>query len=208
MKNKTKNRVLTAALILVCAVPFASAYFTDHKEVDNIFTYGNVEMTFEEPGWAEPESVLPNQTLKKDPTITNTGNNPAFAFVEVSVPYANITVASEDGSKAASRKDTELFTYTVNQGWTEIGTGTKDPEAKTVTHLYVYGTSEVCTELYEEESVTLYDSVTFVNAVEDEGLEGQTDILTNKAYVIQTTDINGGVTTPDAVWDVLSKQSM
>ena len=53
----------------------------------------------------------------------------------------------------------------------------------------------------------VFGSVTFANVIEDQGLEGQIQSITVNAYGIQTTDIDGGKTAPEAVWSILSMQS-
>lgn len=51
-------------------------------------------------------------------------------FMKVTVPYDNITVVAQDGTKAAAKADTELFSYDVKSGWIEIGTPVKDTNNK------------------------------------------------------------------------------
>lgn len=206
MKKRIKTMLVCTALAGTLAIGGVMAYFTDGDTTTNTFTVGKISLDLEEPNWEPPENITPNQEIKKDPQITNTGNNSEFVFVEVIVPYKNVVTANEDGTKnnAAER---ELFTYTVNQGWTEMGTGTKDTRNGTVLHRYVYGTSTACTPLAKDQTTpTLFDSVKFINVIEGQGLEESTQHIVVNAYGIQTTDINGGVTSPTEVWEVLSNQ--
>lgn len=201
-------RVLAVGLALAgsLAAGRIMAYFTDGDTVTNTFTVGKVSLEIEEPGWNPPENITPEQEIEKDPQIVNTGINDEYVFMEVSVPYKNVVTANQDGTKNPSAEK-ELFTYTVNRGWTEMGSGTKDAGSGTVTHLYVYGTATACTALKQDESTpALFDSVKFINAVEGQGLEESTQHIIVNAYGIQTSDISGGVTSPSEVWNVLKNQ--
>ena len=222
MKNKKiKTLVAVSALAGVLAVGGISAYFTDGDTATNTFTIGKVSIDLQEPNW-DPDlakDITPLQELTKDPQIKNDGINDAYVFLEVVVPYANVTVASQDGTKAPAKEDTELFSYNVKDGWVEVGTGTKNTEAKTVTHLYAYGTSTEMTALAKDATTgTLFDWVRFANVVEDEGLEGTTPNIVVNAYAIQTDNINDGKSdldgvnndgkvAPADVWAVLSTQA-
>lgn len=210
MKNvkNMKAAVLAVAMIAVMMIGGISAYFTDGDTATNTFTVGKISLDLQEPNWDESKATdtTPNQTIKKDPQILNDGINDEFVFLEVIVPYANVVVANEDGSKNAAA-DTELYSYTVNSGWVEIGT-TKNTADKTVTHLYVYGTGDKCAALMAgEKTGSLFDTVTFANIVEDQNLEEATLNIVINAYGIQTTDVNGGSSKPDVIWSVIQKQS-
>lgn len=206
-KMNLKAAVLAFAMIAVMMIGGISAYFTDGDTTTNTFTVGKVSLDLQEPNWNpdEAEDITPNQTIEKDPQILNDGINDEFVFLEVIVPYENVVVANEDGTKKPAA-DTELYYYTVNSGWAEIAT-IKNAADKTVTHLYVYGTADKCTALAKDATTpTLFDTVTFVNLVEDQGLEEATlDIVIN-AYGIQTANVNGGTVDPDMIWDVICNQ--
>jgi len=206
-KMNVKAAVLAFAMIAVMMIGGISAYFTDGDTATNTFTVGKISLDLQEPNWDEDKAkdITPNQTIKKDPQILNDGINDEFVFLEVIVPYENVIVANEDGTRKPAA-DTELYYYTVNNGWAEIAT-IKDAATKTVTHLYVYGTADKCMALKKDVTTpTLFDTVTFVNLVEDQGLEEATlDIVIN-AYGIQTTDVNGGTVDPDMIWDVIDNQ--
>lgn len=206
-KMNVKAVVLAFAMIAVMMIGGISAYFTDGDTATNTFTVGKISLDLQEPNWDEDKAkdITPNQTIKKDPQILNDGINDEFVFLEVIVPYENVVVANEDGTRKPAA-DTELYYYTVNNGWAEIAT-IKDAATKTVTHLYVYGTADKCMALKKDVTTpTLFDTVTFVNLVEDQGLEEATlDIVIN-AYGIQTTNVNGGTVDPDMIWDVIENQ--
>ena len=97
----TKKKIITLALvavITVMAIASASiAYFTDTKTAKNTFTMGNVKIALDEAPVNEEghaidgdrvtaneygiEAVYPGATLDKDPTVHNTGKNPAYIRV-------------------------------------------------------------------------------------------------------------------------------
>lgn len=209
MKNRQRKTVLLAAVLAgVMSIGGISAYFTDGDTATNTFTVGKISLDLQEPNW-DPEhgkDLTPNVVIKKDPQVRNDGVNPEFVFLEVIVPYANIVTAEKNGEKNAAA-DTDLYSYTVKEGWTQIGSVKKDTKNKTNTYVYVYGNTVKCTEL-ERDAVTptLFDSVTFVNLVEDQKLEKSVQQIAINAYGIQTTDLDGGKTAPSDVWTVLSKQ--
>lgn len=208
MNKKVKNIAVASAMAGVLALGGIGAYFTDSDSASNEFTVGKISLDLTEPNW-NPDNgkdITPNKEISKDPTVTNDGVNSEFVFLTVSVPYENIITANDDGT-INTATDTELYSYTVNNGWTEIGTAKKDEAKKTITHTYVYGDANACTELAKGVATpTLFDSVKFVNAVEGQGLETSTYNIDINAYGIQTTDINGGKTAPSDVWSVLSTQ--
>ena len=208
MKRK-KLALLSSALIATMAIGGISAYFTDADTETNEFVVGKVSLDLQEPNW-DPEDateIVPNEEIQKDPQILNDGENDEFVFLEVKVPYASVVTANADGTKNAEA-DTELFSYTVASGWTEIGTASTDEENGVVTHLYVYGDSSACTALAKDATTpALFETVTFANVVEDQGLEGtDLDIVIN-AYGIQSSNIDDGKTAPADVWDVISNQA-
>ena len=224
MRNRImiSRKIRTGIVIAAAALTTGglAAYFTDGDTATNTFTVGKVSIDLQEPDWDPDNSkdLTPEQEIKKNPQIENDGTNDAFVFLQVSVPYASVVTANEDGTKNAAA-DTELFTYTVKPGWVELGTAKKDTSAGVVTHLYAYGTSTAMTPLAAEATTpALFDIVKFVNIVEDQNLEGKELSMEINSFAIQTTNINDGKTTtqdgsntdgktaPDAVWSVLSSQ--
>lgn len=225
--NHNKRKISLIALALVCcmAVAGVSAYFTDADTATNTFTIGKISIDLQEPEWVPPENITPEQEIPKDPQIKNDGINEEYVFMEVIVPYANIVTANDDGTKNAA-DDTQLFTWNVNNGWTEISKKTNADS--TYTYVYAYtGVNEDGTakdgsamEALTKDSTTpaLFDAVKFANIVEDQGLEGVSKNIIINAYGIQTTNINdvdtdidgennGGATAPLAVWEVISEQA-
>lgn len=203
----TMAAVIACVLIGTLAVGSVSAYFTDGDTVTNTFTVGKISLDLTEPDWNpdNAKDITPNQTIKKNPQITNDGVNSEFVFMEVIVPYDNLVTANDNGTLNAAA-DTELYSYIVNSGWYQMSR-TQNTKNKTVTYLYVYGTEAACTELTAGSTTpAVFNTVKFANVVEDQALEGKTLEIIVNAYGIQTSDINGGKTAPTDVWAVLENQ--
>lgn len=210
-EHMTKKRVRTIALCTALAgtlsVGGILAYFTDADTATNEFTVGNIELDLQEPDWNPDtgKNMTPMETVNKNPQILNDGINDEFVFLEVVVPRLELVTANPDGTKNPA-KPTELFTYTVNPGWTELTEEKKETE-NSVAHLYVWGTKEECTILEKGVTTgTLFDTVTMANVVEDQGLEETSPEIVINAYGIQTTDLDGGKTSAQEVWTILNAQ--
>lgn len=95
MKKKIAIVVSVVALVALAAIGATLAWFTDSKDVTNVVTMGNVQIKLEEPQFTAAHAdntitdVVPNQSIVKDPTITNTGKNDAY--VRVQVAYTGLT---------------------------------------------------------------------------------------------------------------------
>lgn len=219
MKQKNlKISIIALALAGCFAIGAISAYFTDADAAVNTFTVGKVEIDLQEPKWIPPTFITPEQEFEKDPQVKNTGINDAYIFVEVIVPYANVYTANKDGTRN-EKADTELFTYDVKNGWVELGTGTKDTDNGTITHLYAYGTADAMAAVESGATTdSVFDYIKFVNLVEDKALDGAALDVVIHAYAIQTANLNDGKehldgdntdgkATPEEVWSVLFAQN-
>lgn len=190
-----------------------SAYFTDNGTARNTFTIGKVTIDLDEPEWTpDPDNITPNQTFEKDPTITNTGDNDAFVFMQVEVPCAYVITANAGGTRNPQAL-TDLFSYETNDGWTLMYT--EDISEKTPTgtqiiahrYTYTFGSEAACTALAPGADATLFDTVTFANLVEGQ-LEDQTVNMDIKAYAIQTSDLGEESTVvPEEVFSILCSQA-
>ena len=86
-ERRGKRRRRKAAALLTCAVLAGtaaaggiSAYFTDNDTATNTFTVGKVSLDLEEPNWVPPENITPEQEMKKDPQILNSGDKQRICF--------------------------------------------------------------------------------------------------------------------------------
>lgn len=194
-----------------------NAYFSDTKELTNVFEIGSVETTLEEPGFpTENTDLTPNKTIVKDPTITNTGENSGYVFLSVDIPKYEVMAADVATGERLDRAPRELFyinsaaaaadgaaekqKHTVNDGWVEMMEESYDFVQEDVTytrHIFVYGvktasgskTAYHCTALAPGQKTKVFDAVTFANVIEDQGLEGASLQIPVRSYAIQTSDL-------------------
>ena len=200
-------------MVTVLFAGSVSAYFTDQDEKVNTFTVGKVTIELEEPKWEkkpddngnkipdEAERMTPNQTIIKDPQVKNTGNNDALIYMTVEVPCRQIISVNNDGTRnpLAMR---ELYNYQVDNSWELLGTvDVSDESGKKVAvkHLYAYAGAQETTK-------PLFNQVTFINAMEGQGLEENTYKINIQAYGIQTTDLNGGTKDAAEIWNIITNQ--
>ncbi len=193
--NMTGKKAAVAAMAIcaVMAVGGAVAYFTDVDAAKNKIEIGNVHIDLDEPSWdSTPDTdsdgipdtadeIVPGQTIPKDPRITNTGKNDAYVYLTVSVPKANVITANIDGTLKNNGKasSTQLFNYAVNDGWKLMSTDTSAADK----NVYVYGYSKSIKA--GDVTSTLFDSVTFVNVIEGQGLEDNVFDIDIDASAIQ-----------------------
>ncbi len=189
-----KKRTIIAALflMLIMLIGGTVSFLTDTKTTTNTFTIGNVSIQLTEPNWnsTNAQNLMPGAVVAKDPTITNLSTtNPAFVFMKVEGPCSTDTTPLE------------ALTYTVNNGWVEIGTGACDATTHKVIRVYAYGTASAMTELAASGSTgALFNNVTLngnITNPTNQGLSGNLDVVVT-AYAIQTSGL--GSTTPTAVW--------
>lgn len=234
--NKKKNvkPILIAGAAVAClGIAGVSAYFTDSETLTNKFTVGSVDITPSEPGWTPPENIVPNQEFPKDPKINNTGSSPAYVFMQVKIPTANVKVANADGTVGAAAL-TELFTMQGldTEHWCEIGSAfdyTDEDDHTFKVYTFAYGTDpeQAPTELTvddkqpggTDETPPLFTSIRFANVVESQGLgmiEPNTLNVDVISYAIQTSWLNDETDngtedsadlTANSVWQIFSKQN-
>lgn len=172
--NKRRILVVSLAVCLIAILAFTSiAVFTDSKTVTNVFkaTSGDdpnppqpedifgvklyeTDITKDEGITTDGnvyEEILPAQTLKKDPTVENTGIHPEYVRLIVTVDNAAAWQAA-----CARHKITDLATIfnDFNKDW-ERKSETYDKEADTLTYVYYLNT-----ELAPKATSTLFESVT------------------------------------------------
>ncbi len=224
--NKKKTILAAVVLLLVFVVGGATAYFTDTDTKTNTFTIGNVDITLTEPAWTEldstkdandndipdaAENMMPGKTVLKDPTINNVSTrNPAYVFIKVEIPCSNIIATADPDDEETP---VELFTYSVNSGWTEL-TSAKvacSTAGSTATHVYYYGNSTTLTELAKASNGStptstpaLFNSVTLLGTLKSSDIPNITAAknIVVTGYGIQTEGLASA--TPSAVWGYIN----
>lgn len=126
---KVKKRILltTASVVLLGAFAVGGmlAYLTDTDEVTNTFTVGNVLIDLTEPNYPgndKTTDIVPNQEIKKDPKVTNTGKNDAIVFMKVTVPVKSVATANADGTLTEGRTDSNQLVQKTQELFTMNGT--------------------------------------------------------------------------------------
>lgn len=194
MRKSKKQLVLSMAacvMMLSMAVGGTMAYMTDSETATNEFTVGKVKIALEEPHYPGNDSekvnkLVPNEIVKKDPQIKNTGENDAIVFMKVQVPKANITITPMEGG-TRTKAIQEIFTLknlkTGDDGtWMEI----RKDDAADDKCIYVFGYK---TKLAKDATTTpLFDEVQLRNFIEREIDVTIQDIIIN-SYAIQANDI-------------------
>ena len=209
--KKNKTVIAAVILLLVIVVGGAVAYFTDTDTKTNTFTIGSVDITLTEDGWDAladtnnnnipdaAEDMMPGESVTKDPLINNVSTkNPAYVFVKVEVPCTTAT------SPATPE---EIFTYTINAGWTELSTAAVAcTSGGTATHVYYYGSNGTLTVLAKAADAStptsttnpVFSSITLRSTLTgNEGLTGNKNVVVT-GYGIQTEGLQS--TTPADVW--------
>lgn len=196
IKNKKKTGIITLALITgISIIGTSVAYFTSTEAKENPFTVGSVRTILHEDRWNDladtdhndipdmAENIIPNKTIPKDPTIENTGKNPAWVYLEVKVPIVNIITAQEDGSRNP-KADTELFLFTPDlEHWTQLSKTVEEDMDRKKTAIYVFGYTAVLDP--GQTTKELFKEVRFCNAIEEQGLEDTKQVITVKSMAIQ-----------------------
>ena len=220
-----KKKIIVAIIVLAIVVSIVGgmlAYFTNTtQEVTNTFTVGdNVSITLTEPTWTslgqyQAQGMSIGNTVSKDPTVTNVGENNAYVFLKVDVPTYYKCV---EENSTPTNKRFEMFTYSLNNGWVELAS-LRTENANSVTHIYAYGDASSMTALAKNGTATLFNSVTFLDAfpyssnysvvstisvpqspltTDPAQIPSSSDIVI-KAYAIQTNGLRVGNTAAQAV---------
>ena len=199
--SSKKNVFIAAALIALMAIGSTFAYFVDRDYVANNFTVGDVEISVSEPNWDPDEGtdITPNKVIKKDPKITNEGANDAFVFMRVTVPRATVKTANYDGT-LNSRANQDLFTFTANNGWKLIKS---DNGALSTEYVYAYAGDKMTVLSPGQSTITLFDTVKFINIIEEQ-LDGQDLDIVIETMGIQTADL--GTESPLEIYNIIMNQ--
>ncbi len=181
--GRSMKRIGAAAAcgLLACTIGAgaAAAYLTGIATAENPFTLdANLKIELSEPSFsaAAAKDLKPLQSVAKDPTITNTGSVTAYVAADVKVPVFSGS-AIKDGT-IAELTDADLFSYTVNNGWKQIGEAQLADGFRT--YRYVYDAELAA----GAKTPSVFDAVTVANLTEDVGISETTIDIT--AHAIQS----------------------
>lgn len=213
---KAKSRIPILGVVAIVAVAvaasmtgFSGAYLVDKESKVNDVTMGNIYTELTEPEWdkntIEDRTVWPGKVVSKDPTVTNLqeSTSPCFAYLVVTTPKEVVRVYDDAGAVAndGTAVETELFTYQINDGWTELEDYQVN-KADYITRVFAYDT-----ELAPGEStVPLFDSVQYATVIEGDITQGTALNIPVQMVTIQSeylADGEGNVAdTPQKAYDV------
>ena len=93
MKKKITAIVLVVLVLALLTMGMTLAYFTDEKEAENVFVFGDISIDLKEPGWQPGDDgimddVFPGMEFDKDPYIVNTGDASAYIRMGVEINEA------------------------------------------------------------------------------------------------------------------------
>ena len=177
--NRKKTIIAAVVLMLVLLVGGLIAYFTDTEDVKNTFTIGKVDITLTEPNWNEnnAKDLMPGTTVAKDPTVTVAADSAdAYVFVKVEVPCV--------GTGTDRR---ELFTYTLESGWSPLSEAEKTcAENAVATHVYAHSDA-----MSANDTAKLFSTVKLDEDLTQEEADGLVAEMPINAYAIQKENVAG-----------------
>ena len=204
-KGNTKKVVISLATLGVLgslAVGGTMAYLTDTEGATNTFTVGKVQIDLEEQNYPgndseEVKNMVPNQEIKKDPIVENTGVNDAIVFLTVEVPNEEVTVAAADGTKGTKgltdlfwfkdEADTQgTFANNWNTNWLELADKEVQATGEAKTHKYVFAYKTKVAK--DQKTEALFDKVQLKNVIEGE-VDTTTQSIVVNAYAIQAAEV-------------------
>ena len=183
--NKKTILTIIALAVFAVAIGVAIAYFVDRTNpIDNNVTVGKVDVKLTEPGYDpdDAKAIEPKEEIDKDPTITNTGKNKAYVYIEVKVPKEEVVLVLDD-QILSDKQVTELFTYNVNPDWEQIDS-TQGENYNT--YVYAYTTKVIDPN---EQTSPLFNKVKFKNVLEGQLSPTKEYIISVKGYAIQSDTI-------------------
>ncbi len=132
-------------------------------QLDNEVTPGSIEAAMTESLWKEEDArdLSPGRTIAKNPSVTNTGENPSWVFLRVDVPVKRIIVVDQETKRKGEKKEVPLLTFQAEGSWSLVEE--KREEGKIS---YVYGYQDILSP--GESTPALFQEATLANYLEGE----------------------------------------
>ena len=166
-------------ILLVFAIAGIMAYLTDTDSKINVFTVGDVDITLTETNFNSSQpmaNIAPGQVIQKNPAISNTGANPAYVYMKVTIPKEGFT--DKNGNSITG---VPMFTYSADSNWVEMPTYSKETSRK-ITKVYYYNSI-----LQPNTSTSeLFQTVTVANFPNFNGISAESLNIDINAYAIQS----------------------
>ncbi len=154
--------ILLGVSLFASSSGITSAYMTARtQDLANVVTSGDVKIQLTEPAWnaGDAGAMRPKQAVRKNPTVTNTGDHPAWIFLRVSVPVRTLRLVDPASRRKRAPENAELFSFSANAGWELIE---RVPGADHVR--YVYGYTSLVSP--GQATAALFEQVGLVNYLE------------------------------------------
>ena len=204
MRKKWFGIAAATAVSAAAMITGISAYLTDKENKANTFTVGNVDIDLNEENWLQlPRSedtnddgvidendipdeaahMYPTQKVVKDPSVLNQGTNPAWIYLQVTVPKAEVITADSDGKRQNDGKAvlTQLYEYEADETeWTLLKENTDAVNA----NVYLYGVKSPVE--VGAQTVPLFQEITLVNVIEGQLDPEKIQMIDIKAFAIQS----------------------
>lgn len=204
-KLKSKKNILIAVacvLLVAVVIGITLSFFSDDDNAENVFAVGDVRLSLVEQNYPQKASdrvMYSNSIIPKDPMIINTGDNPEYVYMLVTLPLENVTLLNDDGTKpdGATPQNVEIFNLISNaenpliennisydDNWIFIGKSTD-----TDTNTYIFAYNKVLEK--SEKTSTLFDKVQLKSFIEGETGENAVKNIGVKACGIQSDNLMG-----------------
>lgn len=116
MKLKNILFISVCVMLLVgISVGGTLAYLTAHDSEVNVFTVGDVAIDLTED-FQQGATLTPGVGIEKTPTITNTGTNDAWVWLEWAIPSALLNYDAATGVTKDNVIHTNYMSYTADNG--------------------------------------------------------------------------------------------
>lgn len=202
-KLKSKRNIIIIAVVCVLLVALVIgitvSYLSDNKDAENIFSVGDVRLSLVEQNYPQKASdrvMYSNSIIPKDPMIINTGDNPEYVYMLVTLPIEKVTLLNENGQKLSDTpKDNEIFNLISNaenpltknnisydNNWIFLGKSID-------TNTYIFAYNKVLEK--SEKTSTLFDKVQLKSFIEGETGENSVKNIGIKACGIQSDNLMG-----------------
>lgn len=194
VKIKSKRMLITllvgVLVFSVIGVTVALLVTNTQTKANAFTTSGKLAMELIEEEWDKntPEEKLtyPGRTINKDPKVKVLGDIPSYVFIKVKIPRAEVALVTNT-SQVNPVAWAELFTYTVNSDWQQVGADKYVDENAYTERVYAYMPGAVDPG---EETTTVFDTVSFQHVLEGQLEMGNKVQILVEGMTIQSDNLN------------------
>ena len=173
--------IMAAVLLCSPVCVYGGAAVTPESLINRIGP-GTVRISLEEPAFEPEKSLIPGESISKDPCVKNTGDVDVYAFLEVTVPAGSIRVIQQGFAAPAAR--TDFFTFRPDAGWQLLKEETSENAS-----VYVYGCSRRLSP--GEKSAPLFSELKAVPYLEGSFTDGEKLSVEIRAKAVACEGLSG-----------------